>query len=218
MITRIGMAPREEGLTLEEFQRHWRGPHGDVASRIPGVRSYVQNHAVLVDGRPVLPHPGFDACAQLTFDDLDAMDAAFASEHYQGAVRADERGFVDKTRFSLFLGHAEVLHDGRPGDEAVKLMTFLRAHPAVPRAELLAALRGPAAEAALADGAQRLELLTALDHGRTGREAQACDAVAIAWFADVDRALAHVRGPADDGLGGLVFGRERLLARPVRIL
>ncbi|MGH2882625.1 MAG: EthD domain-containing protein, partial [Solirubrobacteraceae bacterium] len=67
------MAPRAEGLTFEAAQEHWRTAHGDVASGIPGLRGYVQNHAVLRDGLPLLPYPGFDACSELEFADFDAM-------------------------------------------------------------------------------------------------------------------------------------------------
>jgi uncharacterized protein (TIGR02118 family) len=96
MLVRVGMAPRAAGLTVEQCQAHWRGAHADAARALPGLRRYVQNHAVLRGGRPLLPHPGFDVCAETEFDDLAAMDAAFASEQYRGAVVADEARLIDQ--------------------------------------------------------------------------------------------------------------------------
>ena len=86
----------------------------------------MQNHAVLRDGEPLLPYPGFDVCAETEFDDLDAMDAAFASEQYQGAIVADELNLIDKARFTHALCERRVVREaGGP----VKLMTFLRGTP-----------------------------------------------------------------------------------------
>lgn len=99
MIVRLGMAPRRAGMTPEQFQQHWRTSHADVVSTMPGLRRYVQLHAVLDGGEPLLPYPGFDACSALSFDDVPGMDAAFESETFRGAVMRDEQDFVDKTRF-----------------------------------------------------------------------------------------------------------------------
>src|ERR1700722_12886118 len=91
-------APRASGLSHAEFQEHWRGEHGRLAGAIEGLRAYMQNHAVLNQGRPLLPWPGFDACAEIEFDSLDAMERGFRSDYYQGAVVADEQLLVDKSR------------------------------------------------------------------------------------------------------------------------
>ena len=122
-LVRVGMAPRAAGLTPAECQTHWRTAHADAARSLPGLRGYVQNHAVLRDGEPLLPYPGFDVCAETEFDDLEAMDAAFASEQYQGAIVADELKLIDKERFTHALCERRVQREaGGP----VKLMTFLR--------------------------------------------------------------------------------------------
>ena len=99
MIVRLGTAPRIDDLDFEGFQQHWRTSHADVVSRMPGLRRYQQFHAVLEGGEPVLPYPGFDACSALQFDTVEAMDAAFASAAFLESVQADEKEFVDKTRF-----------------------------------------------------------------------------------------------------------------------
>ena len=130
MISRIGMAPRQPGFTTDSFVRHWRTTHADAAAKIPNLRGYTQLHPVLVGGRIPLPYPGFDACSILDFDDLDAMDEGFRSALYQDEVAADERGFVDKQRFSLLLAEPRRHRPIEPG--AVVLATLVRRHPAVP--------------------------------------------------------------------------------------
>ena len=92
-LVRVGMAPRAAGLSPAECQAHWRSQHADAASGLPGLRAYVQNHAVLRDGRPCCRTPGSTCAPRPSSTTWAAMDAAFASETYQGAVIADERSF-----------------------------------------------------------------------------------------------------------------------------
>jgi uncharacterized protein (TIGR02118 family) len=165
-LVRIGMAPRAAGLTPAECQSHWRTAHADAARSLPGLLGYVQNHAVLRDGEPLLPYPGFDVCAETEFDDLEAMDAAFASEQYRGAIVADELKLIDKARFTHALCERRELRDA---DGPVKLMTFLREEHDL----------------------DVDELLIVRHDFHEGRPAAPFDAVAIRWFADPDAALAH---------------------------
>jgi hypothetical protein len=156
-------------LTAEECQAHWRSAHADAAGSLPGLRRYVQNHAVLRDGRPLLPYAGFDVCAETEFDDLGAMDAAFAGEQYRGAVVADELRLIDKARFVFALCERRVL---RPGEGPVKLMTFLH-EPARDDADALLIVRHELHE---------------------GRPPAPFDAIEIRWFADPDAAVARAGG------------------------
>lgn len=219
MITRIGLAPRRPGSTFVEFQHHWRNAHADAALLIPTLRAYVQNHAVHDgNGRPLLPYPGFDACAETSFDDLDTMDAGFASREYQEDVQADEAILIDKSKFWLLLCERTVIDDGSPPPDSVKLMTFLRAHPLATRDALLDVARGPYADLVQGAGAQRHEQLIPLPDAHEGREAPNCELVDSITFGDAAQALDFVNGAAgheaDTLLAGLVFGRERLLATP----
>ena len=215
MIVRAGFAPRAEGLTPEAAQEHWRGTHGGLAANLPGLRRYVQHHAVLRGGRPLLPHPGFDIFAETEFDSVEAMDAAFASPLYRGQISDDELKLIRRDRFSLALTRRHVSVDGDPGEAAVKLLTLMRAHPARPREAFLEALRGPYAAAIAALRPLRHEQLVAFGEGA------AFDASDEIWFPDAEAALDHVNSSAGDDafqhLAGLVLGRERVIARPVRI-
>jgi EthD domain len=158
-VTRVGMAPRAAGLTFEAAQEHWRTEHRDVALGIAGLVGYVQNHAVLCDGLPLLPYPGFDVCAETEFADFDTMRRAFASEHYQQTVRGDEKNLIDGSQFMLALTRRQVLADGQPGENAVKLITLMRTHPASTRERLIDSLLGPHVDAASEARPQRHEVL-----------------------------------------------------------
>jgi len=230
MIVRVGLAPRAKGLDLVGFQDHWRSQHADLALHIPGLRAYVQNHSVLVDGCPLQAWPGFDACAETSFDSLEAMDAGFASEEYQRDVRADEDVLIDKAAFFFALCELRVL--GAPPEGArgrreadapdlappAKLITMLRAHPASSARELDEALGGPYAAALSDAGAIGHEQLVVIPGAHDGRTPAPFDALDILYFPTASDAVAHVVSQvateAAGHLAGIAFGRERLVARP----
>lgn len=223
MITRVGMAPRRRGMSIREFQHHWRTDHADAARAIPNLRGYVQNHAVLDDGgRPLLPYPGFDACAETYFSSLESMDEGFASPRYQQDVRADEQLLIHRPAFSLLLCRRRVALERGPVDGAAKLMTFLRAHPLTPPERLVEVVLGPYAEIAAAAGPLRHEQLTVDLAAHAGRQSPACDVVDVLWFPSPRHVLGYLTSDAaveaDTLLAGVAFGRERLLARSVTVV
>lgn len=219
-LVRVGMAPRAAALGYEEAQHHWRTEHRDVALELDGLRGYVQNHAVLRDGRPLLAYPGFDVCAETQFDGIEEMRAAFASDHYRRTVRADEAKLIDGSRFLLALTRRRVLIDGDPGEGTVKLMTFLRA-ASPPRGELGEVLAGQYAAAAREASPLRHEQLIVEPAWHEGEQPPCCDAVDLLWFADAEAALAALTGPLSEragwALAGHAFGAERALVRPLRM-
>lgn len=218
MITRFGMAPRRPGLTTAEFVDHWRTSHADAAGRIPNLRRYVQLHPVIVDGRMPLPYALFDACSMLDFDDIAAMDEGFASDTFQQDVQADERAFVDKTRFSMVLTEREVIEPLPDG--AVVLVTFLRRHPAATEAAFRDVVTGTWRRT---PGGRGREQALAIAAGRTGREVNAADAVDLRGFDDPAAAmdwLLDERGGVSAALelAGVAYGTAHLLARPHRVV
>lgn len=104
MIKFVGIVTRRPGMSREEFLRYWREVHGPLAAALPGLRRYVQNPPLELPGR----EPRYDGMAELWFDDLDSLRAAFRSP--QGArVRADEAQFIDQARsFALLVEEREV--------------------------------------------------------------------------------------------------------------
>lgn len=88
MVKAIYMASRLPGLSLKEFASHWFEVHGALVAELPGVRRYVQNHAIPeAYAFRGLTHDGF---AELWFDDLAALRQAFAAPEWQ-ALREDGR-------------------------------------------------------------------------------------------------------------------------------
>lgn len=220
-LVRIGLAPRAAGLSYEAVQEHWRTSHRDAALGLEGMRSYVQNHAVLRGGRLLLPYPGFDVCAETEFDDVASMRAAFASDHYRHAVREDEAKLIDGSRFMLVLTRRRVISDGEPPDSAVKLMTFLRRSPRASTRALVEVLAGPYARAVAHANPLRHEQLITEPAAHATELPACCDAVDLIWFADAEHALDAVTGVLAEHAGpllsGTAFGAERTLVRGLRM-
>ena len=220
MITRIGMAPRRQDMTIDQFQRHWRTSHADAAGQIPGVLRYTQNHSLVEFGRYLLGYPGFDACSELDFESVEAMESGFASETYQTLVRDDEDDFVDKTRFSLVVTTPTVVIDGAL--DGVKLMRLFRTHPSRTQEELLATLTGPIAEA-LGDVGARYVVYQPVDEPHSGPKAS-FDAIATVWLGRkgsgvVRDALASPQWAASElTLAGIASGTVMLAATTVEVV
>src|SRR5262249_29222153 len=144
-----------------------------------------------------LPHPGFDICSELTWDDEHAMGAALAApQHAQGAVE-DERNFAqpDLARVCVTERYVRFAADG-----AVQLMTFLRRRPDLTVAQLARAL----------DGHEHF----------IGRGA--FDAIDVHWFATAEDALEYLRSPhyaeAMHAIDQVTEESVRFLARPEVVL
>jgi uncharacterized protein (TIGR02118 family) len=86
MVKAIFIASKLPGLTLDEFFDRWLHHHGALAARVPGVRRYVQNHALpeAYAGR----RQTHDGWSELWFDDLAALHEAARTGEWQ-AVRED---------------------------------------------------------------------------------------------------------------------------------
>jgi len=229
MLTRIGAAARRSDLTIQEFQSHWKTYHGPTAGDIAHLQRYVQHHAVLVDGRTLLPYPGFDACSELDFASLEAMDEGFRLAAESGDLKADEDRFVDKTRFSWVLGESETRTatvDGpaRASGDPVTLVTWWRTHPASTKQRLLDVLTGEWEDGLDSDPTVPVverRLVVARDDWHEGRTAPTADVVEIITFDGLDVALSFLAGHAHRQapvLAGVAFGVERHLARPVEVV
>lgn len=213
MIVRLGMAPRFPDRSFRSFLDHWRTSHADAVANLPELRRYVQFHAVLRDGHPLLPYPGFDACSALSFDSVEAMDRAFASDVFRGAIQADEREFADKTRFTGVIGDLRV-RAGDPDDgpdDRVTLVTLWRTVAGGDRDALLDRLT--ADDATVNGGAiDHAQIVT--DHAaHEGRFPAACDVVDIRGYASADDALADLWSPGNVALERDLAGRGQAVAR-----
>ena len=88
MIKIVALVRKNDDLTHDEFVRYWQDHHAPLVAQLPGLRRYIQNPAVdLGRERP------YDGCAELWYDDLDAVRDAGRSEA-AARVREDEPRFV----------------------------------------------------------------------------------------------------------------------------
>ena len=114
MIKLVFVIRRREDLPREEFHRYWLEEHGPLARSFLeplGAARYVQTHtlstelnAALADSRGTTEP--YDGLAEVWWDSLDALVAAFGSEEGQRAnqrLTEDEARFIDFERSSVFL-------------------------------------------------------------------------------------------------------------------
>jgi uncharacterized protein (TIGR02118 family) len=86
MVKAILIVAKLPGLTLSEFFERWEHRHGPIAASLPGLRRYVQNHAVPDAYRSgAQTHDGW---SELWFDGLADLRRAVASPEWR-AVRED---------------------------------------------------------------------------------------------------------------------------------
>ena len=71
MIKALGLLTRKEGMTHEEFVKHWYEIHGPLALAVPGIRRYVQSHITGTRSRPDIPETDVDVdgIAELWYDE-----------------------------------------------------------------------------------------------------------------------------------------------------
>ena len=81
MIKILGLLTRKDGISHEQFVRHWFDTHGPLALAVPGIRRYVQSHITGTRGRPDIPETDvqIDGIAELWYDDLESMQRAGAT-------------------------------------------------------------------------------------------------------------------------------------------
>jgi uncharacterized protein (TIGR02118 family) len=81
MIKVLSLLTRKDGLSHEQFVRHWYEIHAPLALAVPGIRRYVQSHITDSLTRLDIPETGVevDGIAELWYDDLDSFRRAAAT-------------------------------------------------------------------------------------------------------------------------------------------
>lgn len=88
----IGFVKRRPGMSVEDFQRHWREIHGPLGVAVPGLRRYEQSHtrlAAYAQGR----EPKWDGVSLIWFDDSKALRAGLMSREFR-AAQTDDPNFI----------------------------------------------------------------------------------------------------------------------------
>jgi len=96
MLKLYGLIQRRPDLSLDEFSRHWRTVHRELALRLvaPGyVRGYVQNHRRELD-LPGVAKPAFDGCPELWIERVESLEQLATSPEYLEGAGPDEANFM----------------------------------------------------------------------------------------------------------------------------
>jgi uncharacterized protein (TIGR02118 family) len=99
VIKSISLLTRKDGMTHEQFIKHWVEVHAPLAHGVPGLRRYLQSHILEERKRPDIPSTDVevDGIAELWYDDRDVMARAIASPEAK-ALYADGALFIGKIK------------------------------------------------------------------------------------------------------------------------
>ena len=122
MIKAITCIKRKSGMSVEDFQTYWRTDHAKVVKRLPGLRRYIQSHALLAGYRK--GELIYDGIAEIWVDDVAALRAMAGTAAY-GAVQTDEENFIDRAKMALILTQEHIIKDGAVPDGALKNIEFV---------------------------------------------------------------------------------------------
>lgn len=180
MIKTVIFFRRRPGMGLAAFQEHWRTAHAELIVKLPGIRRYVQNHVLPAQAGGA--EPAFDAVAESSFDDTQAMKTLAKSPEY-AVVLADEPDFIDRATMGMIVTEEHVLKDGPVPPDAVKSIALINRRSGMHVEEFFRDWRevhGPRV-AALPGVCRYVQCHTrrsAYDSGRT----PAFDGAAMAWL------------------------------------
>lgn len=119
MIKLIGPMHRLDGMSREDFAKYYVEEHTKVGGGFPGHVKYVGSPAICSANGD---DPPFDAVAELWWESMDALRAAYPSEMWNRA-RADHPSVVSG-RLMFVVDEHEFMAPPAPG-EAVKYYAFL---------------------------------------------------------------------------------------------
>ena len=126
MIKVMVFAKRRTGMTVEDFEAHWRSGHADLVRRQRSLARYVQNPTLrsAYQARGKSREPIYDGIAEAWFENLAILHDLSKTAEFE-AVRADEAHFIDPaTTFSLTVSE-EIIVDGPIPEPSVKMFAFL---------------------------------------------------------------------------------------------
>ncbi|MBI3376189.1 MAG: EthD family reductase [Betaproteobacteria bacterium] len=193
MVKMVIFFKRKSGMSVEAFQDHWRRTHAAIIVRLPGIRRYVQSHVLPSSYRK--GEPVFDAVAESSFDDTQAMKLLSGSPQY-AEVLADEPNFIERSSMNSIITDEHVIKDAPAPANGIKSIDFVTHKPGMPIDEFRAYWRevhGPlcAAIPAVRRYVQNPTRRSIYDSGRT----PAFDGAAMTWFDSMDALRAAAPTP-----------------------
>ena len=100
MIKLIALLKRKPGLTREEFADRWLNDHIKLSSKMPGLRGYRVNIAVDHQPNGDGVEPIYDGTAELWWDSIEAMEAAFDSQ--EGKIAGEDADQFAELRIHIY--------------------------------------------------------------------------------------------------------------------
>ncbi len=178
MVKVLTFVTRKAGMPVDEFQQYWRTRHPDVVTRLPGIRRYVQSHA-LPNAYAKGAEPVHDGIAEVWADDTNALRAMTASPGHRDLV-ADEAKFIDRARMGFIVTEEHVAKDGFG---AVKAIEFFTRRPDLSVESFQQHWRNTHATLATkVPGIRRYVISATRPSAYAGGRAPAYDGVALMWF------------------------------------
>lgn len=215
MIYRSALINRRKGVSEAQFRDHWIRIHGELASHLPGVGTYRQNHIAerFHEARDVSVQ-AIDGISQLAFESIAVMEASDASPQY-AKVKADIPMF--QGGITILVLQSERLF-GSPtlarDQHMAKLMWLSTRHAGVPVEGLQKRWLDGAGQAGIdVPGARRHVQNFVVDRshpvhaGVPAGNADAVEALTEMWFDDADSLRAALASPAGQRL---VYGDPML--------
>ncbi len=178
MVKAITFVKRKPGMSVEVFQSYWRERHPATVVKLPGLRRYVQSHAL-----PSGYRKGellWDGIAEVWMDDVDVFRRLPGTKEYD-AVQADERNFIGRS--AMLLVEDVVIKDGPVTKDSVKSIELVTRRPGMDIAKFHAYwidVHGPIA-AKIATLRRYVQSHARMGAYKGGRE-PAYDGCAITWF------------------------------------
>lgn len=93
MIKRVSLVARKDGMTIEQFERHWTGPHIGIVRQMKRLRGIRLNLIQDVDGVRE-----WDGIGELWFDTIEDAREAFASEPVRSLLVEDRAKFLGRSQ------------------------------------------------------------------------------------------------------------------------
>ena len=193
MIVRMGLLRKRGDIDNRDFRTRWREGHGPVASKLPGLRRYHQNHVVDREQRGITYKRGgldFDGFSELWFDDVPSMQAAFASEQQVKELGEDENRFIGELKLVTAVQHVVIPKPA--GAPLIKRMSTLKRWPDVSAEKFKAEwfdVHSVLVKRLPQVKAYTQNLIFDRSHGRgmpASYEDLPIDGIAELWFTDVD--------------------------------
>jgi len=100
MVKLIALLKRKPGMSKEEFAQRWLNEHIKLSTRMPGVRGYRINIATDYQPEGTGVEPIYDGTAEMWWDSIEAMEAAFATD--EGKIAGEDADEFADVRIHIY--------------------------------------------------------------------------------------------------------------------